>query len=508
MPLPPVSYAISSQSDVSVSTVPTSQGQWELARLLEKELLEAGASDVHLSDTCVLTAKLPSNLVAGATAPAVGFCTHLDTVDVSLSPDVKAKIVDYKGGDICLNSELDVWLREVEHPEISRYAGQRVLVTDGTSVLGADTWYGADANTSADNWEVWKHSDFDRPGNLIGEKVQKAKSAPVTSTNPKGVGTLTEKKYCYVPGVDPRSCPVNATNAVDKIQALYTANMATGTGFVTSYAYDAAGHLLTVNTPGSPEGKYEYTYDARGNKIKTVQSTGDGQIISEADTFNAQNQMTSDNWAYDADGNLTSTDAVNLSYNSVNQNVGSELKDGSNATTNTFAGMSQKQLIAQQSSTEGTFVYTHGLNDRYGNPMIEKIRHDGATAFVEHDPVTGNPLFLRDTDKKSVHMYLSDPVDSDIRLVKDNATTANFKEFDPYGARDEITTVVPRDVFDPFRYRFGLVDHGGTGRYLFGVRFYDPSQGVWTQQDSLDAPLDPVNANRYAYAGGDPVGYQ
>lgn len=127
------------------------------------------------------------------------------------------------------------------------------------------------------------------------------------------------------------------------------------------------------------------------------------------------------------------------------------------ATTNTFAGMSQKQLIAQQSSTEGTFVYTHGLNDRYGNPMIEKIRHDGATAFVEHDPVTGNPLFLRDTDKKSVHMYLSDPVDSDIRLVKDNATTANFKEFDPYGARDEITTVVPRDVFDPFRYRFGLV---------------------------------------------------
>ena len=211
-----------------------------------------------------------------------------------------------------------------------------------------------------------------------------------------------------------------------------------------------------------------------------MQSTGDGQIISEADTFNAQNQMTSDNWAYDADGNLTSTDAVNLSYNSVNQNVGSELKDGSNAITNIFAGMSQKQLIAQQSSTEGTFVYTHGLNDRHGNPMIEKIRHDGATAFVEHDPVTGNPLFLRDTDKKSVHMYLSDPVDSDIRLVKDNATTANFKEFDPYGARDEITTVVPRDVFDP-------------------------SQGVWTQQDSLDAPLNPVNANRYAYAGGDPV---
>ncbi|WP_368550344.1 RHS repeat-associated core domain-containing protein [Rothia sp. LK2588] len=83
--------------------------------------------------------------------------------------------------------------------------------------------------------------------------------------------------------------------------------------------------------------------------------------------------------------------------------------------------------------------------------------------------------------------------------------TSTYKEVDPYGAREEKTTVVPRDVFDPLRYRFGLVDRGGTGRFLFGVRFYDPGQGVWTQQDSLDAPLDPVNGNRYAYAGGDPV---
>ena len=368
-----------------------------------------------------------------------------------------------------------------------------------------DTWYGADANTGAQNWEVWKHSDYDRSGNLIGEKVQKAKESPVTPQNPDGAMTLSEKKYCYVPGVDPRSCPTDATNAVDKIQAMYTANPAAGNGFVTSYTYDKAGHLLTVNTPGSPEGKYEYTYDVRGNKIKTVQTKGDGQVITDGDTFNAQNQVTSDNWKYDADGNLVSSDQVDLTYNTVNQNVGSTLKDGSNATTNTFAGMSQKQLIAQQSSQEGTFVYTHGLNDRYGNPMVEKIRHDGATAFVEHDPVTGNPLFLRDTDKKSVHMYISDPVESDIRLVKDDGTTSTYKEFDPYGARDEKTTVVSRDVFDPFRYRFGLVDRGGTGRYLFGVRFYDPGQGVWTQQDSLDAPFDPVNANRYAYAGADPV---
>ncbi|WP_326503287.1 peptidase T [Rothia nasimurium] len=130
--------AISSQSDASASVVPTSQGQWELARLLKDELTAAGAHNVHLSDTCVLTARIPSTLPAGTEAPAVGFCTHLDTVDVNLSPDVHARVIDYPGGDICLNTDLNIWLREAEHPEITRYTGQRIIVTDGTSVLGAD----------------------------------------------------------------------------------------------------------------------------------------------------------------------------------------------------------------------------------------------------------------------------------------------------------------------------------------------------------------------------------
>ena len=80
-------------------------------------------------------------------------------------------------------------------------------------------------------------------------------------------------------------------------------------------------------------------------------------------------------------------------------------------------------------------------------------------------------------------MYISDPIDSDIRLVEDNGASADYKEFDPYGARDEVYAPSDRDKFDPFRYRFGLVDRGGTGRLLFGVRWYDPNQGVWVQQD-------------------------
>ncbi|MDO5619002.1 RHS repeat-associated core domain-containing protein [Kocuria sp.] len=141
----------------------------------------------------------------------------------------------------------------------------------------------------------------------------------------------------------------------------------------------------------------------------------------------------------------------------------------------------------------------------YGNPQIEKITHEGRQAYVEHDPVTHEPLFLRDTNKTSVHMYIGDPVDSDIRMVQGDGSTADYKEFDPFGARPEKISPRDKEKFDPYRYRFGLVDRGGTGQYLFGARFYDPNQGVWTQQDSLDAPLDPVNANRYAYAGADPI---
>lgn len=131
--------AISSQSDASATVVPTSEGQRELAELLAAELREAGAADVHVSETAVVTAKIPSNLPADA-APvdAIGFCAHLDTVDVDLSPVVRARVVDYSGGDLRLSEQGDAWIRVDEHPEIGRYAGQRILVTDGTSVLGAD----------------------------------------------------------------------------------------------------------------------------------------------------------------------------------------------------------------------------------------------------------------------------------------------------------------------------------------------------------------------------------
>ena len=131
--------AVTSQSDAKATNVPSSEGQRKLAELLAEELQALGFKSIEISEFSVLTAHLPSNLSDGAKAPAVGWCAHLDTVDVNLSPDVKPWVLrGYAGGDICLNQEKDIWLRASDHPELQAYIGDDLVLTDGTSVLGAD----------------------------------------------------------------------------------------------------------------------------------------------------------------------------------------------------------------------------------------------------------------------------------------------------------------------------------------------------------------------------------
>lgn len=150
-----------------------------------------------------------------------------------------------------------------------------------------------------------------------------------------------------------------------------------------------------MDTPGTSDGKYVFTYDSRGNRVKK-ERTVDGQApVVETDTYNAQDQVASDSWGYDADGNLTKEEKATSVFNAANQKVDTKLTDRTNNTTSTFAGTSQNELIGQVSSKQGSFVYTHGLTDRYGNPQTEKVTHE--------------PLFLRDTNKTAVHMYIGDP---------------------------------------------------------------------------------------------------
>lgn len=127
--------AVTSQSDAKATVVPSTPGQWDMVRLLKQELEALGITEIHLDAHACLTARIPGNTPG---APRMGFCAHVDTVDVGLSPDIKPRRVQWDGGDICLNSAEDIWMREAEHPEFLPYKGQELIVTDGTSVLGAD----------------------------------------------------------------------------------------------------------------------------------------------------------------------------------------------------------------------------------------------------------------------------------------------------------------------------------------------------------------------------------
>ncbi|MBO7700288.1 MAG: peptidase T [Eubacteriaceae bacterium] len=134
-----IRYAlVPTQSDASKDTVPSSEGQWVLARMLMEELAGLGAEDIHLSEYCVLTARFPAD-EKHAGSPAVGWVVHLDTADIGMSGSVTPVLVrNYRGGDILQDPEGRQKISVREHPELEKYIGDDILVSDGTSVLGAD----------------------------------------------------------------------------------------------------------------------------------------------------------------------------------------------------------------------------------------------------------------------------------------------------------------------------------------------------------------------------------
>ncbi|MFK0572553.1 peptidase T [Endozoicomonas sp.] len=115
--------------------MPSSSGQMVLAQLLARELEALGLEEVILRDSAILTATLPAN--SRKTCPVVSFFAHLDT-SAEQTGDTHARIVRYSEGDICLNPELGITLKASEFPDITQYQGQEIIVTDGTSLLGAD----------------------------------------------------------------------------------------------------------------------------------------------------------------------------------------------------------------------------------------------------------------------------------------------------------------------------------------------------------------------------------
>ncbi len=115
--------------------MPSSPGQMVLAKKLAQEMTELGLTDVAVSEQAIVTASLAANTKQNA--PAVAFFAHLDT-SAEQKNDTQAQIVKHQSDRICLNQASGIYLTEQEFPELQQYRGQDIIVTDGTSLLGAD----------------------------------------------------------------------------------------------------------------------------------------------------------------------------------------------------------------------------------------------------------------------------------------------------------------------------------------------------------------------------------
>ncbi len=128
---------VDTRSEYDKGPVPSSKKQFDLANLLAKQLKEMGVKDVEVDDKCYLMATIPAN--TDKKVPTIGFISHVDTSPDASGTNVKPRIItDYDGKDIVLNQELGIVMDTVTFPEISKYAGQEIIVTDGTTLLGAD----------------------------------------------------------------------------------------------------------------------------------------------------------------------------------------------------------------------------------------------------------------------------------------------------------------------------------------------------------------------------------
>ncbi len=123
-------------SDEETNMTPSTPGQMEFAKYLASELKEIGMQEVTLDENGYVMATLPANVEG---KPTIGFIAHMDTAPDASGKNVKARIVEnYDGQDIVLNTEKNIVFEVAKYPEILDYKGQDIIVTDGTTLLGAD----------------------------------------------------------------------------------------------------------------------------------------------------------------------------------------------------------------------------------------------------------------------------------------------------------------------------------------------------------------------------------
>lgn len=122
------------QSDEFSQTVPSSAKQKLLGAALVEEMRAVGITDAFMDENGYVYGTVPGD----PALPTIGLIAHMDTSPDASGANIQAKTVEYTGGDICLNREKGIFLRENDYPSLRNHVGKHLIVTDGTTLLGAD----------------------------------------------------------------------------------------------------------------------------------------------------------------------------------------------------------------------------------------------------------------------------------------------------------------------------------------------------------------------------------
>ena len=125
------------QSDITSSTVPSTKGQLVLAARLADELQALGITDAHTDENDYVYGHIPA--AKGCTGACLALIAHMDTAMDMSGDNIKPRIIrNYDGNDIILNEEKHIVTAVSVFPNLKTFVGQDLIVTDGTTLLGAD----------------------------------------------------------------------------------------------------------------------------------------------------------------------------------------------------------------------------------------------------------------------------------------------------------------------------------------------------------------------------------
>ena len=122
------------QSDETSSTCPSTAKQKLLGAAIVEEMKAMGISDAFMDKDGYVYGTVPGD----PSLPTIGLIAHMDTSPDASGANIKTRIAEYTGADLCLNEEKGIFLSEKEYPSLKNHLGKHLIVTDGTTLLGAD----------------------------------------------------------------------------------------------------------------------------------------------------------------------------------------------------------------------------------------------------------------------------------------------------------------------------------------------------------------------------------